>query len=34
VTPDLLRAAGAAAIEAGCACLPMAEALDRLRPPG
>jgi peptidoglycan/xylan/chitin deacetylase (PgdA/CDA1 family) len=34
VTPDLLRAAVAAAVEAGCACLPMREAVDRLRPPG
>jgi peptidoglycan/xylan/chitin deacetylase (PgdA/CDA1 family) len=32
VTPDLLRAAVAAAVEAGCACVPMAEAVDRLRP--
>jgi peptidoglycan/xylan/chitin deacetylase (PgdA/CDA1 family) len=32
VTPDLLRAAVAAAVEAGCACLPVAEAVDRLRP--
>jgi peptidoglycan/xylan/chitin deacetylase (PgdA/CDA1 family) len=32
VTPDLLRAAVAAALEAGCACLPVAEAVDRLRP--
>jgi peptidoglycan/xylan/chitin deacetylase (PgdA/CDA1 family) len=33
VTPDLLRAAVAAAIDAGCACVPVAEAVDRLRPP-
>jgi peptidoglycan/xylan/chitin deacetylase (PgdA/CDA1 family) len=33
VTPDLLRAAVAAAVEAGCACIPVAEAVDRLRPP-
>jgi peptidoglycan/xylan/chitin deacetylase (PgdA/CDA1 family) len=32
VTPDLLRAAVAAATEAGCACLPVADAVDRLRP--
>jgi peptidoglycan/xylan/chitin deacetylase (PgdA/CDA1 family) len=32
VTPDLLRAAVAAALEAGCACIPVAEAVDRLRP--
>ena len=32
VTPDLLRAAVAAAVEAGCTCLPVAEAVDRLRP--
>jgi peptidoglycan/xylan/chitin deacetylase (PgdA/CDA1 family) len=34
VTPHLLRTAVAAAVEAGCACLPMAEAVDRLRPRG
>jgi peptidoglycan/xylan/chitin deacetylase (PgdA/CDA1 family) len=33
VTPDLLRAAVAAAVAAGCARVPMAEAVDRLRPP-
>jgi peptidoglycan/xylan/chitin deacetylase (PgdA/CDA1 family) len=32
VTPDLLRVAAAAAVEAGCACIPVAEAVDRLRP--
>jgi peptidoglycan/xylan/chitin deacetylase (PgdA/CDA1 family) len=32
VTPDMLRAAVAAAVEAGCACIPMAEAVERLRP--
>ena len=32
VTPDLLRAALSAALKAGCACLPVAEAVDRLRP--
>lgn len=32
VTPDLLRVAVAAALEAGCACLPVADAVDRLRP--
>jgi peptidoglycan/xylan/chitin deacetylase (PgdA/CDA1 family) len=32
VTPDLLRAAVAAAVEAGCACIPVGEAVDRLRP--
>jgi peptidoglycan/xylan/chitin deacetylase (PgdA/CDA1 family) len=32
VTPNLLRAAVAAAVEAGCACVPVAEAVDRLRP--
>jgi peptidoglycan/xylan/chitin deacetylase (PgdA/CDA1 family) len=33
VTPDLLRVAVTAALEAGCACLPVADAVDRLRPP-
>jgi peptidoglycan/xylan/chitin deacetylase (PgdA/CDA1 family) len=32
VTPDFLHAAVAAAVEAGCACIPVAEAVDRLRP--
>jgi peptidoglycan/xylan/chitin deacetylase (PgdA/CDA1 family) len=32
VTPDLLRAAVAAAVDAGCACIPVSEAVDRLRP--
>jgi peptidoglycan/xylan/chitin deacetylase (PgdA/CDA1 family) len=32
VTPDLLRAAVTAALEAGCACIPVSEAVDHLRP--
>jgi peptidoglycan/xylan/chitin deacetylase (PgdA/CDA1 family) len=33
VTPHLLRSAVSAAVEAGCLCVPVAEAVDRLRPP-
>ena len=33
VTPHLLRVAAAAALDAGCACVPVAQAVDRLRPP-
>ena len=33
VTPDLLRSVVRAAIAAGCTCVPVGDAVDRLRPP-